>query len=322
MSVHSVVEVCMEIVMLSDIHLRASAPSGRIDDFRAHMWDKLNQLVTYSNANGVSAIILGGDIFESVYVPFSVIKGAYNILKCFKGIIYVVYGNHDLKNHNYENRATSPLDLLIDITPNMELATNACTEIGENINLYGTSWNQEIPTNLDDDCFNILVIHKMVIKEKLWPGQKVGPDGKGSIILKKHNYDLIISGDNHQEFVLHNSGRYLVNSGSMCRTTIKQIDVAPGFYSLYIRADDTPKKPIKIPFKIQTDVFDIAKMREETQRADSLNNFTAFIETLAENRTHDKLSFSAIYNDLLYETGNMSMIADSQEIFKDIKNEN
>lgn len=305
----------MKLAMMSDIHLRASSPTGRTDDFVKRMWSKFSYMVEYCNENGIKVLILAGDIFESVHVGHPVIKAAYKILNEFNGVVYIVYGNHDLKNHNFEKRHTSPLDLLLEVCDNVVLLDGDANNTYKNIHMYGTSWNQAIPEIENEEKFNILVIHKMIIKEKLWPGQEVDADGKGLPLLKNNDFDLIVSGDNHQQFVLHHKGKYLVNSGSMMRSCVNQVDATPAFYVMNTRSGNPPTK---VPFPIEEEVFDMEKLQQQAEQSESIEKFSSFIEFLSESRNSNKLSFSAIYNSLLIKTQDEELIKYSSTLFEEV----
>jgi hypothetical protein len=74
----------------------------------------------------------------------------------------------------------------------------------------------------------------MIVDTKIWEGQEDHTYGK--ILLKKYNYDLIVSGDNHNHFIMHSGigssigKKLLINCGSLLRTRIDQEDHKPCVY--------------------------------------------------------------------------------------------
>ena len=124
----------------------------------------------------------------------------------------------------------------------------------------------------------------MVIQEPLWPGQEAE---KAPAILRKYpQFDLIVTGDNHQSFALSEanqishpsmkpvivSGRFLVNPGSVMRMSAAQVDHKPTIY----KWENGVVTPIPIP--IEPDVLDLSEL--EAAR-DKDGRIQAFVERLS-----------------------------------------
>ena len=162
-----------------------------------------------------------GDFFDSFRTPDYVKAWVIDLLNKYKDIpVLFVWGQHDQRFHSRDVRNT-PLGVL--------QATGLCFPLSNepfsfsNIDIYGSSWEEPIPTIKEKDKvkFNILVMHRMVIhSEKLWEGQI--DYVKGENFLKKWNYDLVVSGDNHQSFCCEFLHQKLINCGSLMRTSITQ----------------------------------------------------------------------------------------------------
>lgn len=298
---------------LGDLHWRGSAPVGRIDDFTEAMWRKLTFMVDYCNENSIMIMFLPGDLFDSVNASSKTLVRASVILSKYLGTILAVYGNHDLRNHNMKSCADTPLGLLCELLPNLHIAGEEPFR-WKGYDIYGTSWEQPIPV-VDPSSKSVLLIHKMIIDKKLWPGQKPGVDGKGINLLRKTNFQAIISGDNHQQFVLSYKDRWLINSGSMMRTTVKQIDATPGFYIYDLKKN---KKPKRIEFPINKDAFDIEKLEAVQEQSAVLDDFTAFIEVITEGIDGDSISFTRVYRKLLKRTKDADLLEYSNELFKEV----
>ena len=85
----------------------------------------------------------------------------------------------------------------------------------------------------------------MIIKTKedtLWPGQ-VATDGLGQLE-KQKEFDLILTGDNHQSFCITSNGRWLLNPGSMMRMRADQVDHNP-IVGIYDTLENTFKALLK-----------------------------------------------------------------------------
>jgi hypothetical protein len=136
----------------------------------------------------------------------------------------------------------------------------------DNVHLYGCSWEQPISKPIDKDAVNILAIHIMVIKDNKVYEQQEDYVTAGSL-LKNNQFDLIVSGDNHETFTELYKGRRLVNSGSMMRSSVAQKDHKPAFF-VYDTEDKTLEK-VLIPCADAKDVLLIDK-HEETKELNQM----------------------------------------------------
>ena len=109
----------------------------------------------------------------------------------------------------------------------------------------------------------------------------------GLALLKKFpEYDLILTGDNHKPFVVEYEGRYLVNPGSMMRTTAAQVDHTPRVYLWYAESNkiDIHYLPITDDVVSREHLLPTKKKEENEKRMDS------FITAL-KNKKELKFSF-------------------------------
>jgi hypothetical protein len=145
-----------------------------------------------------------------------------------------------------------------------------------NVSIYGASFGDPIPEIQHKKDFNILVIHEMIIDEKLWDGQE--DYQLASRILREHPYNLIISGDNHSFFSQEHKGRILINCGSIMRSTIAQIDHRPKYFVYDIDSGD--HDALDIPIEPIKDVMNIEGAKEEKEKDEKIE---AFVEGLDHN---------------------------------------
>jgi len=149
--------------------------------------------------------------------------------------------------------------------------------------MYGAGWNSPIPKPHTTDCFNALIVHKMITLDKIW-AQQENYEVPGTF-LRNNNFDLIVSGDNHNSFhywvkdVETESGkleqRWLINCGSLMRSKIDQEDHKP---CVWVYDTDTRSaEQIFLQIKPFNEVFDLeasASSRKRNERlaelADSL----------------------------------------------------
>ena len=144
---------------------------------------------------------------------------------------------------------------------------------------YGRSWGEDIPKP-NKNNFNILVAHLMVIKsKKIWEGQEDFHYSRH--LLRKYNYDLIVTGDNHNTFIDEYKGRILVNCGSLARITTAQLEHKP--ICVVYDTENKDYKTFKVPIKPIEEVFnlDLVENRKKNKELE------VFIESLPNSDSFD-----------------------------------
>jgi hypothetical protein len=142
--------------------------------------------------------------------------------------------------------------------------------------VQGAGWNKEVPPVAEDD-FNILLTHRMIVHDKLWAAQT--GEIYGSHFLRQHKYDLVISGDNHTQFMNASGDRRLYNMGSLMRKGIDQTEHEPAFI-LYNTETRTGYKHI-IPNLPAKTVFQLTVVEKEKERDTRVK---AFVTGLSEQK--------------------------------------
>jgi predicted phosphodiesterase len=138
-----------------------------------------------------------------------------------------VYGNHDLPQHNIELANKSGIHTLVT---------------GGHIRLLKNGHFGETQPMVVDEGFyrKIAVWHTFTYMGKEpWPGC-TSPTGN-KLLRKYPDFDLIVTGDNHQSFYTEMDGRLLVNPGSLTRQDADQIDFKPSVY-LWFAEDNTVER--------------------------------------------------------------------------------
>lgn len=264
-------------LLTSDWHLREDIPQCRTDNFWETQERKIDFVFDLARKNQCP-IIIGGDIGHKPRWSCRLLE--WFISKVDKDIkIFLVSGQHDLINHKLSLWEQSGIGVLH--------AAKAINFIQKPIwinefGLFPFSYGEEIKRCKSTSNSNIAIIHQMVIEDKsLWPGQEAP---KGHQILKKFPcYNLILSGDNHNAFVTEHEGRFLVNPGSMMRTTADQENHKPRVYLWYAETNiiDAVYLPIEQGVISRTHI-------EVTQNRENRNK--AFIERI-NNNVEIKLSY-------------------------------
>ena len=250
-------------ILSADWHIRSDSPLCRTDDFFAAMERKVNFVLDLSKKHNCP-ILISGDLGHKSQWPNWLLEWA---IKKFKNHdIICIPGQHDLPNHRldlFEKSGMGVLSAAGAIQTVLDFAF-----IDDTFDLYSSPYGQEIKTQSElADYPHIVMTHQMVINDKkLWPGQEA-PEGH-SLLKQFPDYDLILSGDNHQSFVVEYEGRKLVNPGSLMRSTAAQEDHRPRVYLWY--ADGNEIEAVYLPIEqgiISRTHIDVAKERENRNEA-------------------------------------------------------
>ena len=286
----------MKIICCGDWHIRATPTKYRTADYYNQMISKIKYIIEFANKNNIFTMLQPGDFFDNPDIPNRVIV---DIIKTINSLdVYVVFGQHDLRHRRTEDTA---LSILIE-DETVELLSDKPFTYAEKkaIDIYGASWDSAVPKVIKPKHYNILVLHKMIVYDKpLFPDQR-DYHKSADFATRFSEYDLIISGDNHNSFsYLPKDKRYpsIINCGSLMRMTTAQYNHKPCFWVV-----DTISEKIKkhyIPILPITDVFkeEAAEIKERNEKME------AFIETLGDINTASQLSFETNVEILLNTQG-------------------
>lgn len=222
------------LLFTADIHLRPDVPVCRTDDFLKVQWQKFDQVQKYIELNQL-AWVDAGDIFHKAQLPLVFVNQVLENMR--ERIVAGVMGNHDLPSHNIGRVgesawgtlwASAYLEQVAGSEPvHIKIGSDHFPKERADVDIYGVSYGEEIPQPYNDDVFKVLVMHDMVYASK----NDIIPNAPGSLAKKllrdNKEYDLIVTGHNHQSFMVELNGRFLVNVGSMTRQTADQTDHKP-----------------------------------------------------------------------------------------------
>jgi len=142
-----------------------------------------------------------------------------------------------------------------------------------------------------------------------WPGCTY--PRSSSLIRRYHQFDLMVTGDNHVTFVEQHEGRLLVNPGNLTRQSAKQFDFVPSVF-LYYASTNTVKR-VYLPVAanvISRDHIDTAEKRNK--------RIDAFISTLDKDW---EIGFDFVQNLKKYQQSNHVKKSVMDIIYKAIENE-
>ena len=256
----------MKLICVGDLHIRANRPVSRKDDYYHIQFEKfgciLDTAENFIREEEEVAILQPGDFFDT-QVPYKVLADIAEVIGRrrvfgFHFPIFVVFGQHDMAYRNIRNTPLYVLDLLGGVQKALSPSIIQ-THLGVDVNIYGVDWDDEI-LKPETEGFNVLLIHKMITKGgPLFPGQEDYEDA--GVFLRKMTgigYDLIVSGDNHQTFVVERKKGALINAGSMMRMSIDQVNHKPCFFVVDTEAREIERRDFRFVFPAE-EVFDFGK---------------------------------------------------------------
>ena len=242
------------LIITSDWHLREDIPVCWIGDFDEEQWNSVD-FVSQLQEKYNCPVIHAGDLFHRWKPsPWLLSKAMIHLPEKF----YSIAGQHDLPQHNWELLEKSGIHTL-DIAGRITVC-------------FGTHYGHEMATHCHSELpLNMMAWHHMTYITPPFPG---ATGGNATNILKKYSqFDLIITGDNHQSFSTTYQDRLLVNPGSLTRQTADQMDFQPRVALWY--AETNTIEWVNIP--IQQGVISREHIEVKEQRD---NRIDAFISKL------------------------------------------
>jgi len=265
-----------DCLFCSDLHIRPDTPVGRKEGYLDHMVKKLKYMITVANRYKVP-VVVAGDFGHRAGVrnwPPWLLSTVINTIKDLDNNIYVIPGQHDLPNHNLEYLSLSGLHTLATALDNFHIQYQTGLYWTGTFYMEAFCWGtplyyQKLPKD-DEDVKHVAVCHMMVVEEDLWAGQDAP---KAKKIIEKYPYDLMVFGDNHNDFVYeHPNGNVLLNCGAMMRSKRGEEKRIPKFYLWNVESNwiKTVEFPIEPDVWVQDVRLDIKKEQSQDIFTDSL----------------------------------------------------
>jgi len=271
----------------SDLHWRIDSPICRTDDFVRAQIDKGLLAKSICEKYDIPMLV-GGDIFEYSKNWPELIR---IVIKSMPDFICIP-GQHDLPKHNLELFTKSSLSVV-------EAAGKAIVllEAGQILDPSELGWPDQKNWLVTGFPFGVepisnrrrkngkrlvCMIHQL-ITEAVDPFPGADAEIGHKLLSKLAGYDLIVSGDNHQQFVATSGDKLLINCGSMSRQRGDQTDHQPKFYLWF--AEDNSYEEVIIPI----DKSVVIRTHLETKK-ERENRIDAYIDAM-EHDYEIKLDF-------------------------------
>lgn len=259
----------MRLGLLGDLQLTNKSPERRIDDYWATLLGKVTQALEIFEQKKCDVILQVGDFFDAPTVARKVVADIIRLFYSFdrydQSRIYCVYGQHDIAGHSAWTFQNSPLEVLqasriVKVLSDSPVYRNFReSAAGDTICFYGASFGERIPRpSIHEECYNILVTHRMIGNRPLWPTQElVGPRQ----FLRKHpGYNLIVCGDYHYRFSDTWNGRTIINPGAIIRKTISKFDLEHKPAVVIFDTDTGELEVVELNIEPPEKVFDLTRI--------------------------------------------------------------
>lgn len=201
----------MNLVVITDLHISAGRPAGRLGDFASDVDMKLREVVKVVHEVKAEAVLCAGDVFHSPVPALSAVDRFIDFLDLLCTRFITIPGSHDLIGNNLEalNRTTIGLLHRLDELELLSSATYDTVSVGE--------LTVGIPCGVAHD---IELVHESVVPK---------PDLFGVYTLLgdyKSKSKIVIVGHVHGGYPLETAdGTTFVCPGSLVRTIAQQSEL-------------------------------------------------------------------------------------------------
>jgi predicted phosphodiesterase len=259
----------MKFVLYADAHFRSTVPEARLDDYLANQdktmkWLK-EEFYDYTH-------IVAGDIVHLARERSEPLTFAYELSLKLPHMVGV-WGNHDLLYHNRELTHKTTLGMLERMGIFTALPDDGTPVVFAEedtfgpVRIFGFHYGQEmekpkLPKGKRNGT-NIAVYHGMVLQEE---DPHINGVTANELLENFPEYDIILTGDNHKQFVVVNDNRILINPGSLKRDNADQVDHNPMVFTY----DSETNKVDRVPVPIEDDIIDREHLDVKIQRDERL----------------------------------------------------
>ena len=266
----------MKVFCTGDWHITAHVPKKRLDNYVETQFNKVKQILEHASQYEDSAIVQPGDFFDTPTEPYWIINKYQELLSQYPNVkIFITYGQHDLRYHTHNFQNTP----LYTFEANRSVTHPVSPIVMDNVVFHAAPWNSEIEppdrSNYPEGSVHVLMLHKMIIDEKLWDDQEHFT--WGTDMISKYGYDLTVCGDNHKYFLLERDGKLLTNCGSIMRSNVGQKDHKPAYVVFDSHTREHEVHYLKVPEF--SEVFDTTN---QAVTKDTSKKLLDFVDSLNE----------------------------------------
>lgn len=277
----------MKILVIGDLHFRATSPRNRTDDYLTTLEEKLLEVWEIAKREQVDLILQVGDIFHEPVVPIPVLMRAYGVFSKAPLPIRCIIGNHDVFGYNIDTYPRTSLYLLRCLaysTINVYQGKVISGGGGLSFNYVGYSRDNDVngkgyqvPDELQTEICKIAVVHGMLLDHDL-PYQA----SYTNLHKLETNANIVITGHDHVGYgvVKRSDGKLFVNPGALMRLTASEAEMKRTVQVAVINTNTLTAELIPIKrAKNAVEVLDRSKLEEKKERDYAISEFATLIKT-------------------------------------------
>lgn len=253
-------------VVMSDFHARVKPPVCRVDNYFETQKRKLEFISNLAEENN-AMLIDAGDLFDSW--RSGVPKLECMFMNTLPTRFFSIPGNHEMPGHNINLLSESSWYVLYlagfikAVRAGSTFVINS-GGVGARIFIAGYPYSKDgavgivekhrgvcDPASMKADI-KIAVYHGMVWNTRKPSAQGVEGETIEVILDEFKEYDVVITGHNHETFDCKGGDTILINPGSVMRSSMSQIHHKPCVYKLY---SDLSYEKVYIPIESDVDVM-------------------------------------------------------------------
>ena len=273
-------------VTANDIHIMDTTPRSRVDDYRAAILNKLEQMGAVCRELNVDAAIIAGDLFnakEPLKNSHGMVRELIRVFGQFNCPVYMIEGNHDLLANNLQSINTQPLGVLFEDGTLIRMREHIIEDDGVKVSLVGIPYQENLDlTTLKippkgDAVAQICAMHLyasptpgMLFKERIYGYRELVDLGPDVFVIGHYHLD---------QGVRREKEKWFINIGSISRGSLtdEHLDHKPQIGVITVVHEEGKTtivaKPIKLKVKSAETIFNLKKREEEQKESKEIEKF-------------------------------------------------
>jgi exonuclease SbcD len=278
------------ILVIYGVHIKATTPVNRLDDYFSTTLQKLEYIINIANTGGYDMILCTGDLFDAPVVSVKTLLEVYKVFSKLKVPFHMPLGNHDIYGYNLRSYSRSSAKLLWLLCDKVEIYDDLLSVIYNGVEISFQPFCAEVDVNgygysysyASGSILKIHVVHGMLMKSK--------PNFEPYTLISdvKTDADIVISGHDHIGYgVIHREDDVtFMNVGSLTRKTasVAEIDRIPKYCTLNCYSDgnfdvDVTEIPIAKP---GDQILDRTAIEEKKRKEEIIEEFKDVLQESAD----------------------------------------
>jgi len=200
----------MSLLVLTDIHMSAGRPAGRIGDYTADVDAKLHEVTSLAHDMNVDAVLCAGDIFHRPAPSLSAFARFLTFLEWLDKRFITIPGSHDLVGNNLDVLYRTAIGLL-DRLGLIELLTPVTKDVTRAGSFVVGSPYVDVP--------DIKLVHESIVPEPVFGEHTLLQDYRA-------RSKIVVVGHEHSGYNLKTvDGTTYVCPGSLVRTIARESEL-------------------------------------------------------------------------------------------------